>query len=383
MARKVLIIGGGIAGLCAAIALRQAGMDVQVYEKSAVPAPAGAGIIIAPNALKALEPYGIDQEIARQGYANDGFRLLSDRGAEIARLSVPPDYGSQYSIHRQALHRILLAALPPESIAWNKSFAHAESDEEGIRVTFGDGSQDRADLLVAADGIHSAVRRQLFPEYAYRYAGYTCWRGVIAAEGLTELQPHFIETWGARGRFGIVPLPDHQVYWYALVNARQSDPHIAGYSTDDLHARFADYHDPIPKLLRRAKASDMIHRDILDIAPMKRFYTERIVFVGDAAHAITPNMGQGACQAMEDARVLADCLSVQPDIQKAFAAYDAGRRARIEHISSQSWKIGRLAQAENPWFVGMRNRLMKHAPKSLSRRQARSLYDFQLKGGTE
>ncbi|GGN94845.1 FAD-dependent oxidoreductase [Saccharibacillus kuerlensis] len=376
MARTILIIGGGIAGLCAAIALQHIGMQVKVYEKNAGPAAAGAGIIIAPNALQALKPYGISDEIIRRGYPSSGFRLMSDRGQYLTQLAVPADYGSQYSIHRKDLHQILLSALPPGTVEWGKSFSRLEQRDNCVRAVFDDGSYAEGDLLVAADGIYSGVRQQLVPAETYRYAGYTCWRGVVSGDHLPGLSPHFIETWGTKGRFGIVPLPQNKVYWYALINARQSDPRLANYSAQELHRQFANYHNPIPDLLLKTTPSDIIHRDIVDIMPMKSFYSGRIVFVGDAAHAITPNMGQGACLAMEDARVLSDCLHASAGDHEAFVHYDARRRKRIQQISAQSWKIGKVAQSESFLFASIRNQLMKRVLKKISHNQAERLYRF-------
>ncbi|WP_046176407.1 FAD-dependent monooxygenase [Domibacillus indicus] len=378
MSQTILIVGGGIAGLCSAITLQQIGMKVKVYERNTAPAAAGAGIIIAPNALQALKPYGISSEIIRQGNPSDGFHILSDRGRPINQLAVPSGYGSLHSIHRKDLHHILLSALPPGTVEWGKQFLRLEQKDNHVRVAFSDGSQAAGSLVVAADGIHSSIRKQIFQKDTYRYAGYTCWRGVVSVDGLPRLSHRFIETWGTKGRFGIVPLPKNKVYWYALINARQSDPRIANYSTKDLHRLFQNYHDPIPDLLLKTTSHDMIHRDIVDIAPMKCFYSDRVVFIGDAAHAITPNMGQGACQAIEDARILAECLRIQSNYQEAFADYDARRRERIGQISNQSWKIGKMAQSESFLFTSIRNQLMKHAPERIYRSQAQRLYKFQL-----
>ncbi|RUT33639.1 FAD-binding protein [Paenibacillus zeisoli] len=378
MSQTILIIGGGIAGLCSALTLQQIGMKVKVYERSTEPTVAGAGIIIAPNALQALKPYGISDEIIRQGFPSDGFHLLSDRGQPITKLAVPAEYGSLYSIHRKDLHHILLSALSPGTVEWGKPLQQLEQKDHHVRAVFRDGTQAVGDLGIAADGIHSHIRKQLTLQDTYRYAGYTCWRGVVAAHDIPGLSDRFIETWGTKGRFGIVPLPGNQVYWYALINARQGDPQIANYTVEDLHHLFKNYHDPIPDLLLRTAAHDMIHRDIVDITPMERFYSDRVAFVGDAAHAITPNMGQGACQAIEDARVLAECLRIHCNNQSAFADYDARRRERIEQISNQSWKIGKMAQSESVLFTSIRNRLMKHAPQSIGRSQAERLYKFQM-----
>jgi 2-polyprenyl-6-methoxyphenol hydroxylase-like FAD-dependent oxidoreductase len=378
MSQTILIIGGGIAGLCSAITLQQIGIKVKVYERNTEPTVAGAGIIIAPNALQALEPYRISDKIIRHGNPSDGFHILSDRGRPLTQLKVPSSYGSLYSIHRQDLQNILLSALSPDTVEWGKQFLHLEQKDDHVQVAFSDGSQAVGDLVVAADGIHSNIRKQVFQKDTYRYAGYTCWRGVISDESLPGLSQHFIETWGTNGRFGIVPLPNKKVYWYALINARQGDSRMANYSTKDLHRQFQNYHDPIPSLLLKTASHDLIHRDIVDIAPMKCFYSDRVVFIGDAAHAITPNMGQGACQAMEDARILAECLRIQNNYQEAFEEYEARRRKRIEQISKQSWKVGKMAQSESFLFTSVRNQLMKHAPKWINRNQAQRLYQFQL-----
>ncbi|WP_166246223.1 FAD-dependent oxidoreductase [Paenibacillus turpanensis] len=380
MSQTILIIGGGIAGLCAAITLQQIGMKVKVYERNTEPTTAGAGILIAPNALQALTPYRVSEEIIHQSYSSDGFHIVSDRGRPITQLKVPSSYGRIHAIHRKDLHQILLSALPPGTVAWGKSFSRLEQKDNEVRVSFRDGSQAVGDLVVAADGIHSNIRKQIIQKDTYRYAGYTCWRGIVSVDDLPGVSPRFIETWGTKGRFGIIPLPKNDVYWYALINARQGDLGIANYSTTDLHRLFRNYHDPIPNLLLKTTSQDMIHRDIVDIIPMERFYSDRVVFIGDAAHAITPNMGQGACQAIEDARILAECLRIQRTYQGAFVDYDARRRKRIKQISNQSLMMGKIAQSESFLFTSVRNQLMKHVPKWISHNQAQRLYQFQLKG---
>ncbi|MEK3884805.1 FAD-dependent oxidoreductase [Paenibacillus sp. PL2-23] len=378
MSQRVLIIGGGIAGLTCAITLQQLGLDVRVYEREREQAVAGAGIIMAPNALQALEPYGVDAAITREGMPSKGFQLLSHTGAPLSQLSVPSGYGALYALHRKDLHHILLSQLKPGTVQWGKTYLQHEGAGDEIRVQFRDGSQAQGELVVAADGIHSAIRKQLFPHIAYRYAGYTCWRGIVSADDIQGIAPHFVETWGARGRFGVVPLPRNKVYWYALVNAKANDTRLAGYTSQDLYQLFKDYHDPIPSLLLKTDNHDIIHRDMIDIVPMRRFYSNRIVFVGDAAHAITPNMGQGACQAIEDARVLADCLGSNQHVEAALEAFDTRRRKRIEMISKQSWTMGKIAQADNALFIALRNLGMRYTPEALSRQQALKLYQFQL-----
>lgn len=375
---NVIIIGGGIAGLCAAIAFQKMGFDVKVYDKNNQPTVAGAGIIIAPNAMQALEPYGVSEQIRRVGNMSDGFRLLSEKGNPFSKLMIPTNYSKMYSIHRKDLHQLLLSALQPGTVEWGKECLRIEQNkEDAVQIIFRDGSKAQSNILIAADGIHSIIRKQLSQSDGYRFAGYTCWRGVIPVENLS-LMNNFIETWGTKGRFGIVPLPNNQVYWYALINSQANDARFSAYTSDDLCNHFKNYHAPIPDILKNAKKYQMIHRDIMDIVPMKQFFSNRIVFIGDAAHAITPNLGQGACQAIEDARILAECIQNNVDYYQAFIEYDKKRRNRIEKISKQSWKTGKIAQMESKVLTVLRNQVMKQTPKWIYQRQAHDLYKFQI-----
>lgn len=373
---KVIIIGGGVAGLCSAIALIRQGFEVKVYERSPEPTEAGAGIIIAPNALQALEKINMATPIMQAGLGNDGICLMSDKGRKISKLVVPHGSYKMYSIHRKDLNAILYSALPDATVEYGKECVFTEQNKHEVKAIFSDGSEDSGSLLIAADGIHSPVRNQLNTQHRYRFSGYTCWRTVISTETISNLSGEFIETWGTKGRVGIVPLPHQKAYLYVMINSEENDPEFAQYTVDSLVRRFEKYHQPIPKLLKLIKPKQMIHRDILDIVPMQCFYSNRIAFIGDAAHAFTPNLGQGACQAIEDAILLAQSISDHNHYQDAFAAFDASRRKRIEWISNQSWTLGKMAQFDHPLMAMFRNTFMKYTPKSLYQKQFHDLYKF-------
>lgn len=377
MRKKIIVVGSGIAGLSVAVALQKMDMDVSVYERASKPTVAGAGIIIAPNALKALEPFGIAQTIKERGKPSDGFHILSEQGKMLNKLTIPSSYQYMYSIHRKDLHNILLSALRPNTVNWGKNFSHVIQDSQGVQVTFEDNSIVTGDILIAADGIHSPIRKQLFPNSSYRYAGYTCWRGVMATKGIPNIKESFFETWGSQGRFGIVPLPNDQVYWYALVNAKPNDANYIKFTTTDLFNHFKEYHFPIPTLLNNTDEHQMIHRDVFDIVPMDKFYHYRTVFIGDAAHAVTPNMGQGACQAIEDARILAEYLNKYENITQAFANYNAHRKEKVNTISKQSWNIGKMAQMNNRFLISLRNKLLTLTPQVMIQKQAQHVYNFE------
>lgn len=185
-----------------------------------------------------------------------------------------------YSIHRKDLHQLLLSELKEDTVKWGKECVKIEQNEENaLKIVFQDGSEALGNILIAADGIHSIVRKQVTQGDNYRYAGYTCWRGVTPTKNLS-LTNDFIETWGTNGRFGIVPLPNNEVYWYALINAKARDPKYKAYTTTDLYNHFKTYHNPIPSILQNASDIDMIHRDIIDITPMKQFLTNASYLLG-------------------------------------------------------------------------------------------------------
>jgi 2-polyprenyl-6-methoxyphenol hydroxylase-like FAD-dependent oxidoreductase len=169
------------------------------------------------------------------------------------------------------------------------------------------------------------------------------------------------------------------VYWFACINsAKARNPYYRAFRLADLQRHFADYHSPIPELLALTTDEQVIWGDILDLKPLKRFHFGRVLLLGDAAHATTPNMGQGAGQAVEDAAVLASCLAQAPSIEAAFQAFDHQRRPRTTRIVQQSWQLGKVAQIQQPWLVSLRNAVMRRVPASVNNRQMEFLYKTEI-----
>ena len=371
----VTIIGGGIAGLTTAIALAQKGIQTTIFEAAPEVKPVGAGIVLAANAMLAYRKLGMDKDIVPLGKQLSGFDILSSNGKMITRadttfLSVDnaPD---NFTIHRAVLHKALLSKIPPSSIHTNKRLASFEQREKEIVLHFEDGTTHATNYLVAADGIHSPVRRQLLPSSTARYAGYTCWRAVIDTTEFNDARSS--ETWGKEGRFGIAPLAGNKVYWFACINAPQNDEKMRAFKAADLQRNFAGYHADVEKLLAQTTDEALIWSDIIDIRPLQHFAFGNIVLVGDAAHATTPNMGQGACQGIEDAIVLADELSKQSTAQAAFLAYEKRRLARTRYVTNTSWVLGRMAQMENGLLCRMRNTIMRSLPEKFKQTQVRKV----------
>ncbi|MCJ0874839.1 FAD-dependent monooxygenase [Streptomyces sp. AP-93] len=392
--RRAVVVGAGIGGLAAAVALHHRGWDVTVCERATAPSAVGAGIVLAPNALRAFDTIGFNTigfDAARAtGHATpaamdlrrSGGRLLSraDGAALTARYGRPP-----LAVHRTALAAALAAALPEGTLRYGTTVT-AVDDADGTDGT--DRADGRpvvhtsagaltaepltADVVIAADGIHSPIRRQYFPAHpGLHYSGETAWRTVLAAGGPPV--PAAAETWGRGERFGVVPLADGRVYLYATAVVPES------YRPADVRAellrRYGTWHDPIPALLERIDPAAVLQHDLYDLAaPLPVFHRGRLAWLGDAAHAMTPNLGQGGCQAVEDAAVLAHLLD-GADVPAALAAYSAARCARTDALRVRSRRAGRVAALTHPLAVAARDLAVRATPARAARRALDDLFD--------
>jgi 2-polyprenyl-6-methoxyphenol hydroxylase-like FAD-dependent oxidoreductase len=381
--KEFAIIGGGIGGLTLAIALQRKGYDVKVYERAIDINPIGAGLGLAANAIKALAEIGISEEVVAKGKIMRRLLIKDYQGKVLSETDsekISEQYGmiNNFTIHRGDLHDVLLKKVIPDTLQLAKECRDFKQDQSGVTLFFQDGTSAHADYVIACDGIHSVFRKKLLPHSTPRFAGYTCWRAVIDNAPDDFNFDETVESWGAGSRFGMVPLTGKRVYWFACLNAAANDQKKRIYKVDDLLRHFAEFHDPIAKILMRTRNEQMIWNDIIDLAPIKRFAFGNIVLMGDAAHATTPNMGQGACMAIEDAAVLSNCLEEHTSPEEGFYTFQKQRIARTTKIVNNSWTLGRVAQIKNPLLVGLRNAAIRLTPKSVAERQFRFLYDVDL-----
>ncbi len=226
-----------------------------------------------------------------------------------------------------------------------------EQDGEGVRATFSNGEESQADLLIGADGIHSRVREQLTGKLALRYSGYTAWRGIAPTPDKAFQSG---ETWGKGRRFGLVPLSGEKVYWFATDNRPEGETDDPARRQAELLELFAGWHYPVPELIGTTPRGDILRNDIFDLPPLKKWSVGRVTLLGDAAHAMTPNLGQGACQAIEDAVTLAGCLTRFEEVSEALARYEALRRPRTARITRQARQVGEIGQWGHPAAVWLR-----------------------------
>lgn len=369
----ILIIGAGIGGLVAALALQQAGFAVRVFERAYEIREVGAGLTLWPNAVKVLQRLGLDEmlrdlglpETAMSGfYSAQGKLLASLSPAEIEdKLGAPT-----IVIHRAEFQAALREKVGPDALQLGARFVAFEQDENGITASFADRQRVRGRLLIGADGIHSSIRQQLFPQSIPRYAGYTAWRGVAAAV------PQMIgEFWGRGLRFGIAPLSRERVYWFASRNASENATETSEGRREELLAMFKYWHPAITTLIEATPVEEILHNDIYDLKPLSHWSEGRVVLLGDAAHAMTPNMGQGACQALEDAFVLAQALWHTQSIAEALHVYQQKRLARANMVITRSRQIGIIGQWEHPFACWLRDRALMLTPRHLLIRQLASV----------
>lgn len=365
--RHAVVVGAGIGGLGAALGLRRTGWRVTVLERADRFEPVGAGIALMPNALRALDELGLgaDFRALTPVQTSGGLRTNSGRwlsrwdAAAVQRLLGAP----MVNLHRAELHRMLLAPLPPGSVRTGVHVTGITAPAAGdqLRVHAASARIDDADLVVAADGIESRLRAQLWPDApAPAYSGITTWRGIVPTPPGPPMQVG--QSWGRGSEFGIAPLADGRIYWFGAV---ESPPGV--FVEDErsaARARFGDWHPPIPELI---DASDVVlHHDIDHLPALpESFVHGRVVLLGDAAHAMTPHLGQGGCQALEDAVVLAAALATTADMDAALAHYDRQRRPRVDAIRRTAARVGRMNALSNPVAVAARNSLVRLTPSAL------------------
>jgi 2-polyprenyl-6-methoxyphenol hydroxylase-like FAD-dependent oxidoreductase len=321
---------------------------------------------------------GLSAAVTQAGWALERIQLHSvtdgllqdfDLRKVVARYGQPT-----VSIHRAALVQVLADALPAGTLRLDKRCTTFEQDDHGVTVRFADGSQDRGAVLVGADGIRSTVREQLIPGIPLRYSGQTCYRGIANCEPPKGMERTSSEVWGGAIRIGFSAVGPRQLYWFATQTAPANSAGPAGPLADWLADQYAGFPPPVPDMLRHTPSADILRTDLYDFAPLGRWSHGRVVLLGDAAHAMTPNLGQGGAQAIEDAYVLAEQLARCPEPGQAFRAYEALRLRKVRWIVKTAWQFGRAAHVRGRLLEKVRNCLMKCMPEWLNQRQLDRLY---------
>jgi 2-polyprenyl-6-methoxyphenol hydroxylase-like FAD-dependent oxidoreductase len=363
MKETIHIIGAGIGGLTTALILKQKGYKVRLFERAAAIEPVGAGIVLASNAMQVFQKLGLQAALENAGHKIHQMYLTDE---QIHPLSVADlTYFEQkynvttIAIHRGDLQRILAETIGYEHITFGKRLATIQKIGEIYPLNFEDGTTEIAKIVIGADGIHSKVRNQLFGETKLRNAQQPCWRGVCDMVLPEKYLHKGHEAWGRGKRFGFFQINPQKVYWFALINPPKEMP-----SKMNLLELFKDFHPDILKIISQTLDNQIIMNDIIDLKPIHCWQKDKVCLMGDAAHATTPNLGQGACQAIEDAYTLGKCLENESDITTAFQQYEQKRLKKAHLVVNMSWQMGILAHLENRIGVWVRNKMLQYAPKS-------------------
>jgi 2-polyprenyl-6-methoxyphenol hydroxylase-like FAD-dependent oxidoreductase len=361
---KIAILGGGVAGVASAIAFRLKGYDVTVHERRDGDTNIGAGIVVWPNAAFVLDQLGILDDIAAVAGRPRAMRRLSRAGADLGALDIGLIDGRMgypsLSILRSDFQRILLARLQSLGVAVRYGHEVVRIDA-GTVVHFGDGTTLAADLVVGADGrMTSCARRYVTGDDTPVYQGFVNWIGVCEGDEIAFDVDAISDYWGTGERFGIVPVARNKAYWAGgaaqdTVGTRNPDAY-----RDELQRIFADWPEPVRRIIAATPGARINKIHVHDHDPVPTWHRHNLILVGDAAHAALPTSGQGACQALEDAWHLVNCVEAHPgNLGQAFEAFTALRFQKTAGITMAGRALAASLFNRDEAFCRERNRTSK------------------------
>jgi 2-polyprenyl-6-methoxyphenol hydroxylase-like FAD-dependent oxidoreductase len=381
---RIAIIGGGIGGLTAALALRKFGYEPQVFEQAPELLEVGAAIIMWPNAMRVLHQLGLSEMVSHDGGVLEEGRWLNEDGRLLNSFSLPKSDLPAIVLHRARLQEELLRALPPDSIQLGHVFESFEQRSDVIAAKFADGSSDEFDLLIGADGLHSRVREHLLNDGPPVDRGYIAWRGVVDFTPESVTPASAIEIYGRGQRFGIGPLGFGKVGWWASINKRPQAFNNDQSPREQLLQLFEGWWPPVLELIGATPLTTLIRNPVFDRNPVKKWGEGSMTLIGDAAHPVTPNLGQGGCLAIEDAAILARCLNKYASpadgsissIAVALRKFEMLRFARTATVERCSRIYGVVGQWEGSVAVRLRRMTLSSIPVVLTQRLLRWLIEY-------
>ncbi len=397
---RIAIIGGGIGGLTAALALRQFGFEPEVFEQAPALLDAGAAIAIWPNAMRVLERLGLDEKIRDKSGVIEEIRWLDQNGKLVNKVSFAETRGDTrtpaVALHRADLQATLLQALPQTCVHLGSTLVDQTQQHDRVIANFANGHSVASDFLIGADGIHSRVRMQFLDGATPLYRGYAVWRGICPNAPASIPSATAIEIHGRGKRFGIGPVGLGRAGWWASANAANTSPKAEERNADrktwkqgesiasnrphdtqrELLRLFDGWYRPALQLIEATPSSSILKTGAFDRRPNRNWGKARMTLLGDAIHPTTPNLGQGGCMAIEDSLVLARCFEKYGASEEALRRYERLRYKRTAAVTRYSRYYGTVGQWENLWLSGLRKGTLSLVPETPARRLMQIVFNY-------
>jgi 2-polyprenyl-6-methoxyphenol hydroxylase-like FAD-dependent oxidoreductase len=373
----VTIVGGGIAGLTAARALRQSGIEATVFERAEDVAASqiGAGLGLAYNATRVLRRLGLADQVRAAGVVTERNEFCDWKGKVLSYWDVP-DGELQLGVTRKALHEILVGSLGADALVPGKNCTGFEEEDSAVTARFEDGTSETRALLIGADGLRSVVRAQLHGDQPPRYAGFSVLRVLVPAPD-EKLVPTgvFRLLWGRGACFGLYHVAPGTVYTFGWKKGPEGEHIPRGQRKDALREMFRGWAPETQALIEASEEENIHQTDINDRPPRSDWGTGRVSLAGDAAHAMTFNVGQGACQGLEDSVYLARAVGAHGETPEALRAYESERADRTKDFTKMSARAARLSLIENRVLFGLRQRILRDVGKRISKAEHKLMID--------
>ena len=349
---KIAIVGGGIAGLAAAIVLRRRGLDVSVFERAPTFTPAGAGILLSPNALGVLDSLGLARAALAAGVPLESFSVTDTSSKPYQTLSAEwcrRHFGQGLvTLRRSDLHGILAGALGDGVLRLGRDLESLRVTGGGVRLTFADGSTETADQVLGADGLRSRVREALFGEVPLRYSGQTSFRALVPFELPAPFARTGVEIWGGAYRFGFASTKPDEVYYFCVSTAPPGTSH----AFEDARAQMLDGLGAFPPLVSdlvaATRSGTLVQTDIYDFKPLPRWSVGPVGLIGDAAHATTPNLGQGALKRSRTRTTWTRASTFERAASTSSGSTAVGARRRRRSRPSRTCSVSSRTPAGSP-----------------------------------
>jgi FAD-dependent urate hydroxylase len=351
---KVIVIGAGMGGLTTGIALRQAGYEVEVYDRVNELRPAGAAISLWSNGIKVLNRLGLGKEIAQIGGQMDRMAYYSCTGEKLTDFSLLPlmeQVGQRpYPVARSELQHMLLHAFGAEKVRLGAKCVGVEQDANSATALFEDGSKATGDVVVAADGTHSVLRPYVVGHpVERRYVGYVNWNGLVPASEDLAPKTSWVLYVGEHKRASLMPIAGDRFYFFLDVPMSKEKALQLGEIRSDLKHFFAGWAEPVQALIRHLEPEKTNRVLIHDVDPLPVLVRGRVALLGDSGHCTAPDLGQGGSQAIEDALVLANCLvTTNIGVEDALKRYETMRKDRVAEIVLRARKRADMMHGKDP-----------------------------------